>query len=75
MKSLPEIVKANEQPKESLGPFTVEDITDCMIIVKANGLHWSLLPADKTKRDDALELRVELAKLALYDACNCGLPT
>lgn len=54
---------ASMQNDETPDPFTVEDIEDCKIIIKAKGLHWSLKPWIST--EDARECRVGLAKLAL----------
>ena len=56
-------------------PFKVEDIEDCKIIIKAKGLHWSLIPTKGITREEARECRVGLAKLALmvHEIVDCPL--
>ncbi len=69
--------RLDEATKPPEDPFTVEDIEDCRIIIKANGLHWSLVPSKKFEitREDAREYRVALAKLALmvHEIVDCPL--
>jgi len=68
---------ASMQTDETGDPFTVEEIEDCKIIIKARGLHWSLLPSKRREitREDARDYRVALAKLALmvHEIVDCPL--
>ncbi len=60
---------------ETADPFTVEDIEDCKIIIKAKRKHWSIIPTPGISTRDARECRIGLARLALmvHGIVDCPL--